>query len=393
MYKIAHKTRIHLNNKQSSWMRQNCIARRMAYNYAVEFIRDACFFASPMDIRKYWSAERDDRYPWMSKSRLVMAALNDAINVDFAAALNIWKKSGWSKEKSPKFQGRNRKLSVTFSYSTLTNKHIDGRTVKLPQKMGTAKLAEVLRFDGKIKKVTFSFSGGKWYTAFLIDVPDIPIVRKTPPVGSSVGVDMGIAHYATLSSGEHYDMPDTIKKLDARIKREQKRLSGMSGPIKNRQKAGRNWVKQKQRVAKLINRRANIRRNEAEHLSKDLAEGYELIAIEDLNVNNMSRSASGTSENPGKNVNAKSGMNREILNNIWRNTRIHLERKAQSVIAVNPAHTSMTCAKCNHVAKTNRVSQSEFQCVVCGHTENADVNAAQNILARALAQTETVRAG
>ena len=118
---------------------------------------------------------------------------------------------------------------------------------------------------------------------------------------------------------------------------------------------------------------------------------YDFIAVEDLKVKNMVRSASGTKENPGKNVAQKRGLNRAISAQTWSLFRQRLEDKAANagspvvVVAVNPGFTSQTCSQCQHAAKENRKSQAVFPCTACDYTANADINAARNILAAGLA--------
>ena len=110
-----------------------------------------------------------------------------------------------------------------------------------------------------------------------------------------------------------------------------------------------------------------------------------MIACEDLKVANMSKSASGSVEKKGKNVKAKSGLNKSILDQGWGMMIDMLEYKQQwqggLLIKVNPRYTSQTCFECKHIAKENRQTQSEFECVKCMYVANADFNAARNILA------------
>ena len=110
-----------------------------------------------------------------------------------------------------------------------------------------------------------------------------------------------------------------------------------------------------------------------------------MIVIEDLQVRNMSRSAAGTIEQPGSNVKAKSGLNQSILDQSWYESRRQLEYKQKwrggTVIAVPAHHTSQKCADCGFVDPGNRISQSDFRCLECGNSANADLNAARNILA------------
>ncbi len=99
----------------------------------------------------------------------------------------------------------------------------------------------------------------------------------------------------------------------------------------------------------------------------------------------MSKSAAGTVDEPGRNVAAKSGLNRAILDQGWYEMRRQLEYKQRwrggEVQTVNPAYTSQKCSCCGHTAKKNRQSQAVFVCVACGYEANADINGARNILA------------
>ncbi|MGL6424216.1 RNA-guided endonuclease InsQ/TnpB family protein, partial [Aeromonas caviae] len=112
---------------------------------------------------------------------------------------------------------------------------------------------------------------------------------------------------------------------------------------------------------------------------------HAMIVIEDLKVASMSKSAAGTTSQPGRNVRAKSGLNRSILDQGWFELRRQLEYKQAwrggQVLAINPAYTSQQCACCGHTAKDNRQTQSQFKCAACGYEANADVNGARNILA------------
>jgi len=114
-----------------------------------------------------------------------------------------------------------------------------------------------------------------------------------------------------------------------------------------------------------------------------------VVIVEDLNVKGMSASAAGTLENPGKNVKAKSGLNRSILNQAWsefrRQLQYKLEERGGSLICVPAKNTSVKCSECEFTSKENRKSQAKFSCLRCGHNHNADLNAARNILAAGLA--------
>ena len=117
-----------------------------------------------------------------------------------------------------------------------------------------------------------------------------------------------------------------------------------------------------------------------------ISKNHAMIAIEDLRVSNMSKSAKGNAEEHGKNVKAKSGLNKSILDQGWYVFRRQLEYKqlwnGGLVVAVPAQYTSQTCPCCGHVSKDNRKTQAHFECVECGYTNNADIVGALNILER-----------
>ena len=118
--------------------------------------------------------------------------------------------------------------------------------------------------------------------------------------------------------------------------------------------------------------------------STAISETQAIVYAEDLKIRNMTRSARGTKESPGKNVRQKSGLNRAILAQGWGLFRTLLEYKlAKSggrLVRVAPHNTSLTCSDCGHISSENRKTQADFCCVACGFSLNADINAAINIL-------------
>jgi len=177
---------------------------------------------------------------------------------------------------------------------------------------------------------------GRWHIAFAV----IPGPVPGPGTGTVVGVDRGVAVSAALSTGELLRCP------------------GLSG------------------------READRRKDWAEKASTGLARRFDLIRVEDLNIKNMTRSARGTKDAPGRNVAQKAGLNRGISTAGWGLLVRRLEEKAPGrVEKVPPAFTSQRCSACGHIAPESRESQAAFRCVACGFACNADVNAARNIAA------------
>jgi putative transposase len=212
---------------------------------------------------------------------------------------------------------------------------------------------------------------GRWHVAFAA----IPQPIKGPQTGEVVGVDRGVAVSAALSNGEMLHCPRLSTCRQHRLKALGRRLSRAKRRSNRR-------AKTKLALARLKAREADARKDWAEKLSTDLARRFDVIRVEDLMVLNMTRSAEGTIVNPGRNVDAKAGLNREILASGWGILVERLQQKAPGRIEkVNPAYTSQRCSACGYVASESRKSQAVFACTACQHTCNADVNAAKNIAA------------
>ena len=216
-------------------------------------------------------------------------------------------------------------------------------------------------------KATVKRIDGKWYVTVAYEVTD-----DRTDNGLAVGVDMNVGQVAT-STGDIIRLPD-MALLEARRKRYQRRMERQVEGSKRRQLT-------KDRLARISRKIANARHNWAHHTSRTITDTAGLVVIEGLKTKNMTRTAKGTADAPGRNVKQKAGLNREILNTGWYQLRRMLEYKAYHVEAVNAAYTSQSCNECGTIDKDNRKTQSQFKCVSCGHEANADVNAALNILA------------
>jgi putative transposase len=229
---------------------------------------------------------------------------------------------------------------------------------------------------GVVKNVTVSLSAGKCFVSIQTE-REVP--APVPEATSAVGIDMGVARFATLSDGTFHAPLASFRKHEQRLARYQRAMS-------RKVKFSNNWKKAKARIQRIHARIGNARRDYLHKCSTTISKNHAMVCIEDLRVRNMSRSASGTAEAPGRNVRAKSGLNKAILDQGWFEFRRQLDYKLAWnggwLIAVPPQNTSRTCPACGHVSAENRQTQAEFRCVECGFEENADVVGAINILAR-----------
>lgn len=210
---------------------------------------------------------------------------------------------------------------------------------------------------------------GRWHVAFAA----IPNPIPAPGTGEVVGVDRGVAISAALSTGDTLNVPPLRDTERKRLLRLQRKLA--------RAKRGSNRrAKVKQAIAKLKARETDRRKDWVEKTSTSLARDFDVIAVEDLDIRGMTRSARGTINAPGRNVRQKAGLNRGILANAWGALVERLEQKAPGrVVKINPAYTSQRCSACGTVNREARESQAVFRCRSCGYACNADVNAARNI--------------
>ncbi len=258
----------------------------------------------------------------------------------------------------------------------------DPKQIKLDQgnariflpKLGWLRYRNSRQALGTVKNVTVSFSGGKWFVSIQTERE---VEQPLPQSTTAVGIDMGIARFATLSDGSHLEPLNSFKRHETALRKAQQAMS-------RKTKFSNNWKKAKARVQRIHSRIGNTRRDYLHKATSTISQNHAMVCIEDLQVRNMSRSAAGSTEKPGTNVRAKSGLNKAILDQGWFEFRRQLDYKLAwnggYLIAVPPQNTSRTCPACGHVSKDNRQTQAQFACVECGFQENADLVGAINIL-------------
>ena len=232
-------------------------------------------------------------------------------------------------------------------------------------KLGALKLAEALPDVAKPDMVTLRQDAvGRYFVSFSAAV-DVAIL---PVTGKIIGVDLGLTHLATLSSGEKIAAPKKYRTTLSKLRQQQRCLA-------RRQKASRRRQRQKRRIAKIHARIADQRQYALHQLTTDLVRKYDVIAIEDLNVKAMAR-----------------GMHsRSIHDAAFSEFRRQLTYKAQwygrTVIACDRFFpSSKLCSRCGHKLDELRLDVRQWTCPKCGANHDRDVNAAQNLLTAAMRQ-------
>ncbi|BEC35623.1 IS element transposase [Escherichia coli] len=371
----AYKYRLYPTDQQAQRLRQLCGCARFVWNYALNetlSIHDAGGkIPSAFDLNKRLTG-------WKKLPELAFLAEGYTDNLqqklkDLRSAWDRCFDKSLTAEK-PVFKKKTKGCdSIRFvNFSKYCG--LDYGRVKLPSGLGWVKFRQSRKIEGVIKNCTISQHAGHWYVSFQVElaVTD-PIHAST----SAIGLDAGITKLATLSDGTVFEPVNSFKKNQDKLARLQRRLARMV-------KFSANWKKQKAKISRFHSHIANIRRDYLHKTTTTISKNHAMIVIEDLKVANVSKSAAGTVDQPGRNVAAKSGLNRAILDQGWAEMRRQLEYKQAwrggDVLAINPAYTSQKCACCGHTSKNNRRTQASFICTACGYTANADVNGARNIL-------------
>ena len=274
-----------------------------------------------------------------------------------------------SLKRTPVFKKRGLNDGIRFPQGV----KIDNRRIFLPKIgwMGFYKSCEII---GTIKNITITNRGRRWFAS--IQVEQMIEIGKHAS-DSEIGIDAGIQCFAAFSDGTKVEGVHSFRKHEEQLAREQRKLA-------RKKRGSENWKKQRKKIGKLHHTIANVRSDFLHKLSTDISKNHAKVHVEGLQIRNMSASAKGTVEEPGRNVKAKSGLNKSILDQGWYEFRRQLDYKllwrGGMLVEVNPRHTSQCCSSCGYTAKEYRVSQEVFRCQTCGHEENADVNAAKNIL-------------
>lgn len=349
---------------------------RLIYNLALEQRRDfwRTFKARTGNSISYPSQAREltalrAEYDWIAavSQTCQQQALRD---LDSAFA-NFFK--GIARYPTPRRKGINDTFRFQGRECSVERLNRNWGRIRLP-KIGWVRFRWTRTVEGRLLNATISQDALGWHISLACEIEHAAQINDNP----SVGMDRGVVHALALSDGTFADMPmERLRLLDRRA-RKQARALARCKRTSNRRKAAR------ARVSATKARIARIRKHFNHVQSCRIAKAYSTVVVEDLKTANMTASAKGTVEQPGRNVRAKAGLNRAILEQGWHQFATFLSYKLEAnggfLVSIPAAYTSRTCSGCGSVSKHHRKSQAVFECVDCGHSANADTNAAINIL-------------
>jgi putative transposase len=365
-------------------------AHRELYNAALQERRDAwshsktrISYGDQSGQLSEVRAARPDQAVWsFSSQQATLRRLNKAFAGFFrrVKAAKAGVKPGY-----PRFKGTARFDSVEWPKDGDGARWLPERRRVYLQGVGQIKVDVHREVAGRVKTIQVKRQGRRWVLVLSCDdVPTSPL----PVTGRQAGVDVGIVRYATLSDGTGVDNPRWGRSAGDRLSAAQQRLQRAKRGSNNRDR-------RRETVAARHRKIANQRKDFHHKQARKLAERYDVLVVEDLQIANMLRRAKPVPDpdNPGQflpnGARAKSGLSRSISDAGWGQFVSILRAKAEDAgrtwIEVNPRHTSDGCEKCGHAAPENRVTQADFVCQRCSHRAAADEMAARNILRAGLA--------
>ena len=374
MYK-AYIYRIYPNKEQQTKMNQFFGCCRFVYNKCIEWYSNAY---------KSWKENGTDigKTPLLTEFKKDYEFLKECDNAalaysrsNFERAIKDFIKSKKGKRNGkrlgfPQFKSKHKsKMTYKTCDAHGSIKFIDDKHIKLP-KMGLVKCIKHRDFDGVIKAVTVELKpSGKYYISVMVECADDTLLKINKKVNYNnlnvVGLDMSLSNFVVSS---HEEDNTIIKYIRNYIKNE-KYLSKLQHKLSKKTKGSNNRMKFKQKVAILHERITNQRKDFITKTALYFARKYDIIVLEDINLQNMSRTL-----HLGKSVSDLGfGEFRTILEQKCK------EYDTTVVYADKWYPSSKTCSSCGSVNKKLKLSDREWVCTECGTYHNRDFNAAINL--------------
>ena len=354
----AFRYRIFPTHSQTTALEQSLDACRWLYNHFLEQRKDA-WESEQKSLSRYDQSNTikslKQEYPFLANA-FSQNLQNVSTRIDLAFRAFFRRVKSGGKPGYPRFRGKFRYDSFTYPQSGFK---LLKNVVQL-SKIGGVKIKLHRPIEGKIKTCTVKRTPtGKWFVGFTCDIDHKPVEQ---PVELSVGIDMGLLSFATLSSGEQVENPRFFKKEEKVLAKAQRKLSDQKKATKARAKA-------RKVISRVHERISNKRHNFAHQESRKLVNKYNTICVEDLSINNMQKDNFRC-------------INKSIGDAAWRQFLDLLVCKAaeagKRVVKINPAYTSQDCNICGNRQKL-KLSNRMYHCPCCGLSINRDVNAAINI--------------
>lgn len=348
---LTHKIRLVPTKDQENYLRKTVGVARFTYNWALqEYKKQLDNGEKPniYTIKRNFNNIKHQQFPWITE---VTKCASDRPFLNLKDAFDRFFKK---QNKFPKFHKKGKNDSFYIQNDTL---QLKSKRVRIP-KLGWVKLREYLRFRGKICSATVSRTGKRWF----ISIPvNILVPFKSSKSQGTIGIDLGIKHFAVLSDGTVIEAPKSLKKYQKKLNRLNRRLSRTKKGSNNRKKA----IK---RLTNCYFKITSIRDGFLHKLTTHLAKTYKTIVIEDLAVQEMQQAK---------------WLAKEIQDLCFSKFKEQLKYKTKIykttlIIANRYFPSSKTCSVCGKINKNLKLSDRTFKCN-CGNVLDRDLNAAINL--------------
>jgi len=368
---LGQRIRLNLNDVQETRMERCVGAARFIFNLGLarwQEVYKAGGKPNWRTINAEVNARKSGDLAWLRE--IPWAVPNNALQDLNIAFSNFFRrvKSGDRKVGYPRFKSKKRdKPAFAIEGRAII---FDGKRVKLP-KFGWVRTRQELRFPGKILSARFTKHAGHWYVSVQVEVESSWVYPHRCETQAVVGVDLGVKDLAVLSDGTRVPAPRILRRLEAKLRMLNKRLS-------RRLRGGKNWFKTKTQLGKLHERMANIRKDVTHNLTARLVRDFRWIGIEDLNVKGMA---------------ANSHLVKSVMDAAMAEVGRQLSYKAplagsEVVVADRWFPSSKTCSDCRVVFTGLKLGIKSWVCESCGSVHDRDGNASINLRNLALAQRD-----
>ncbi len=367
----AYRYELDPNNIQRSSLAQHAGVARFAYNWGLDQRINQYKnnqgddrFTDAIKQHKHLNSLKKSEFPWMYETSKCapQEALRDLHRAfqNFYRGLKSGKKVGFPRIKRRGVRDSFR-LTGTISFHE--------RAIQLPR-IGKVRIKEKRKcyFNGRILSVTVRRRANRWFVSVTVEED---IIDPKPIQGAPVGVDLGVKTLVTLSDGTTFDNPRALGRRMRKLRKLHKSLSRKRKGSKNREKA-------KLKLAKMYLRVFNIRQDTLHKVTTYLAKSHSKVVIEDLLVSGMMKNRR---------------LARVIADVGFYEFRRQLEYKCQwygseLIVVSRTFPSSKLCSRCGHRKKELSLSERVYECEQCGYEIDRDLNAALNLVAVSLPETE-----
>ncbi|MGD6804452.1 IS200/IS605 family element transposase accessory protein TnpB [Rossellomorea vietnamensis] len=380
--KKTFKFRIYPNHEQTELINKTFGCSRFIYNYFVgkQKNKDAYWSIVNEMVQNGQLSQNNWKGEFFNKNQSIKAvrelkktysflkevdsiALQKSVEIVHDSYTRYYKKQN----RLPRFKSKKNPVQSYTTKFVNGNIQVKDKHIKLP-KLGLVRFAKSREVEGRIMNATIRRNpSGKFFVSILAE-SEVQHYKKT---GTSVGIDVGLKDFATLSDGTTHKNPRFFRRLEKKIMNAQRILS-------RRQLGSSNWTKQKKKVARLHEKIANARKDLLDKISTEIVKNHDIIGIEDLSVKNML-----------KNKDLSKGIS-EVS---WAQFRSMLEYKSlwygkQVIAAAKNFPSSQLCSVCNYKYKAVKdLALREWTCPNCKSSHQRDLNASINLRNEALRLT------